>query len=101
MTAKPMKGVHVSRKGGRLLIRRREFSPSAAALLIFTTIWNSFLLLTPERLNSPGTVTATGMEAIRHPVIVETAKTAEPIRPAVKILFALSIINLLFEMFIT
>lgn len=53
MTAKPMKGVHVSRKGGRLLIRRREFSPSAAALLIFTTIWNSFLLYMLKDVRPP------------------------------------------------
>lgn len=53
MTAKPVKGVHVSRKDGRLLIRRREFSPSAAALLIFATIWNSFLLYMLKDVRPP------------------------------------------------
>lgn len=53
MTAKPAKGVYISREGGRLLIRRREFSPSAAALLIFATIWNSFLLYMLKDVRPP------------------------------------------------
>lgn len=53
MTAPRPKGVYISRKDGRLLIRRREFSPSAAALLIFATIWNSFLLYMLKDVRPP------------------------------------------------